>query len=96
MIRKNSLYTGVAAGILGPFAGFWVYYFLQLRDMPPLLFLIGKGGGDFLSALLSLSLLANLGLFYLFLKLDADQSAKGVLMVTILYAIAGFIIKFFF
>ena len=95
MIKKDSLWLGAVCGMLGPIAGFWIYYFMQFSKYTPLYLLYNAIHGGFLSALLSLSLLANLALFFIFIKIDADRSARGVLLATIIYAFAGFIIKFF-
>ena len=48
----------------------------------------------FLTKLMSIGALLNLGAFFLFLKKNKDQSAKGVLIATILVLILTMIIKF--
>ncbi len=48
----------------------------------------------FLTKLMSIGALLNLGAFFLFLKKNKDQSAKGVLIATILVLISTMIIKF--
>lgn len=53
---------------------------------------INKG---FLTKLMSIGALLNLGAFFLFLKKNQDQRAKGVLIATLLIFITTLIIKFF-
>ena len=49
----------------------------------------------FLTKLMSIGALLNLGAFFLFLKKNQDQRAKGVLIATLLVFIATMVIKFF-
>lgn len=52
---------------------------------------INKG---FLTKLMSIGALLNLGAFFLFIKKNQDQKAKGVLIATVLVLITTMIIKF--
>ena len=96
MTWKNTIRLGVIMGALGPIAGFWLYYFLEYRNFNHIQFIKLITGMHLSSALLSLSLLTNLASFFLFINLKHDNSARGVLMATIFYAIIGFILKFAF
>ncbi|WP_296382223.1 hypothetical protein [Winogradskyella sp.] len=49
---------------------------------------------DFLTKLMSIGALLNLGAFFLFLKKKQDHRAKGVLIATILILISTMVIKF--
>jgi len=94
-MKKDALLTGILSGIIGPIIGFFLYYLMVFRHRSVMSLLYHAKESHFLSALLSLSLIANLALFFIFIKLNADTSARGVLLVTIIYAIVGFAIKFF-
>ncbi|EDP71421.1 hypothetical protein FBALC1_03017 [Flavobacteriales bacterium ALC-1] len=48
----------------------------------------------FLTKLMSIGALLNLGAFFLFLKKNKDNSAKGVLIATILILISTMVIKY--
>ena len=48
----------------------------------------------FLTKLMSIGALLNLGAFFLFLKKNQDNRAKGVLIATLLVFIATMVIKF--
>ena len=50
----------------------------------------------FLTKLMSIGALLNLGVFFLFLKKNQDERAKGVLIATLLVFIITMIIKFFY
>ena len=52
---------------------------------------INKG---FLTKLMSIGALLNLGAFFLFIKKNQDQRAKGVLIATVLVLISTMLIKF--
>ena len=49
----------------------------------------------FLTKLMSIGALLNLGAFFVFLKKNQDQRAKGVLIATILVLISTMLIKYF-
>ncbi len=49
----------------------------------------------FLTKLMSIGALLNLGAFFLFLKKNQDDRAKGVLIATLLVFIMTMVIKFF-
>lgn len=49
--------------------------------------------GKVLSPILSVALVGNLGLFFLFLKLDKDNISRGVLMATMLIGLVIFIMR---
>jgi len=49
----------------------------------------------FLTKLMSIGALLNLGAFFLFIKKNQDQRAKGVLIATILVLVSTMLIKFF-
>ena len=86
MKKANSLLTGFLAGLFLPaliFAGYFTIRdpLLRLTDVIRRLFEL-----KVLSHYISLCAIANLALFFLFLKWNAERSARGVLGATILYA----------
>lgn len=95
MNARSQIWMGLGMGLLTAFVVSLVVF---LRTNP------GLSAADYfnffvysklLSGILSVSLIANLGLFYLFLKLDKDQISKGVLAATVIVGILIFIMKFF-
>ncbi|HEY1047051.1 MAG TPA: hypothetical protein VGF79_11470 [Bacteroidia bacterium] len=95
MSARSQLWLGLGMGL---FTAFIVSLVVFLRTNP------GLSASDYfnffvysklLSGILSVSLIANLALFYLFLKFDKDQISKGVLAATVIVGILIFIMKFF-
>jgi hypothetical protein len=50
--------------------------------------------GKILAPLLSVALVGNLGLFFLFLKLNKDNISRGILAATMVVGVFIFIMKF--
>ena len=92
--KYNNLRIGLVLGILAPVLGFFIVYLVGFR---------GLGFGDFLTRLLdtrklssviSLSVIPNLLLFFIFIWLDYLYSARGVLAATLLFALVVIVTKF--
>lgn len=94
MLKSDSKLLGFLLGLVLPLVGmtlFWggAYGISGLRDMDILLHELTQ-----LSAVISIGLLANLPAFFLFYRKRWDESARGVIMATFLYAIPIVYIKF--
>ena len=50
--------------------------------------------GNIYTQILSLCAIANLPLFYFFLELNAIKGTRGIIMITLIYAIINFALKF--
>jgi hypothetical protein len=88
--RLNNFITGIIAGLLLPFislCGYWLYSFKFLNFIPQFFnfLLLGR----VLSAVLSLCLIPNLGMFFLFINKEYYKTTRGILLSTLVY---GFII----
>ena len=96
MIRKDRLSTGLILGLIGPVLGLLVIYLLRFR-----LFEFSEFLDEFLhnnrmlTGIGSLSLLANVILFTIFVNTHRDQTAKGIFVVTLVYGIAILVLKVF-
>jgi len=91
---NKQLIKGTIVGIIAPIAAFVVYVAFFTEDSDPLgmynqIIAIGK-----LSHVISLSVLINLLIFFMNIKTNRDEAAKGILLSTILYGITIIIIKF--
>lgn len=92
--KYDNLKLGLILGILAPLLTIIVVYFIRFMDydFKALVdFLITQ---KLLTKILSLCVIPNLALFFLFLNKYYYRSAKGILMATILFAIFVFITKF--
>jgi mannitol-specific phosphotransferase system IIBC component len=94
MLKTDSKLLGFLVGMVLPILGIFVFWggaygASGLRDMGILLQELDK-----LSAVISIGLLANLPAFFLFYRFQKDESARGVIMATFVYALVIVIIKF--
>jgi hypothetical protein len=90
----NSLKTGFILGIVLPVISFLGFYLVRYRAIPFSEFITYVYFRDVLSSLLSLNILPNLILFFIFIRIDYLFSARGVLIATFLFAGIVFIVKF--
>ena len=96
MIRKDRVGTGLILGLIGPVLGLLVIYLLRFR-----LFEFSEFLDEFLhnnrmlTGIGSLSLLANVILFTIFVNTHRDQTAKGIFVVTLIYGIGILVLKVF-
>ena len=94
MVKADNKLLGFIIGLILPIIGifiFWggAYGIAGLRDMGILLTELQK-----LSAVISIGLLANLPGFFLFYWKKKDESARGVIMATFVYAFIIVTVKF--
>lgn len=94
MSDKKQFYIGLSLGI---FTSFVISLIVFLTSNPGFsvadyfnIFVNGK----ILSPILSIALVGNLALFFLFLKFDKDLISKGILAATMVVGVLIFIMKF--
>jgi hypothetical protein len=94
MIRKDHFLTGFISGLLAPFIGFYIYYLISYRYMGfrSYISMITEFGLE--TIVISLSLIANLAVFFYFIKVKADSSARGIIGATFLYGLLIIILKY--
>ncbi|HKC68673.1 MAG TPA: hypothetical protein VKG26_10605 [Bacteroidia bacterium] len=88
--RFNNFITGIIAGLLLPMLSlccYWLWSFKFMNFIPQFFkfLLLGR----VLSAVLSLCLIPNLGMFFLFINKEYYKTTRGILLSMLLY---GFII----
>jgi len=94
ILKKDNLQLGLILGLIGPLLGLVVIYFIKFP---------GIAFGDFLdeffnnskliTSIGSLSLLANVVLFTLYVNTHRDTTAKGIFILTLVYGIGILILK---
>jgi hypothetical protein len=94
IFKKDNLKLGLVLGLIGPVLGLVVIYFIQYSSF---------SFGDFLNSFFnekrlitsigSLSLLANVILFTLYVNTHRDHTAKGIFIVTLIYGIGILLLK---
>ena len=94
IFKKDNLKLGLVLGLIGPVLGLIVVYFIQYSAL---------GFGDFLSTFIndhklitsigSLSLLANVVLFTIYVNTHRDFTARGIFIITLIYGIGILVLK---
>ena len=86
MFKKDSLWLGLIPALLVPvLIGFGYYmYLFGWKSFDELK--VVTMNKDMLSPVLSLGCVLNLGLFFLFMKLDRILASRGVILATFVYA----------
>ncbi|MRG47586.1 hypothetical protein GFS24_20860 [Chitinophaga sp. SYP-B3965] len=96
MLKQDKLSLGILLGLLTPAVAFFIYYLgvflpkdLSLGDFFDLL----KGNKQLIPKVISICLLANGIVFYLYTRVRRDLTARGIFLVTLLYAIVILLLK---
>ena len=94
IFKKDNVKLGLILGLLGPILGLVVIYFIKYSGLT-----FGDFFGEFLNnktlitSIGSLSLLANVVLFTLYINTQKDHTAKGIFIITLVYGIAILLLK---
>ncbi len=95
ILKKDNLKFGILLGILGPLLAMLLYYFwvfsrtIQLSEY----FYVLRSNKQLLTAISSISLLANAILFTIYINTHRDKTAKGIFVATLIYGIAVLVYK---
>ena len=94
ILKKDDLRLGIVLGLVGPLLGLVVIYLFKFS---------GVSFGEFLDAFFNdnrlitsngtLSLLANVVLFTIYINTHRDNTAKGIFIITLVYGIALLVLK---
>jgi hypothetical protein len=94
MLNKyNKWWVGLMAGFISPVIAFLVYYSLNYSHMGMYKFFRYLINGNIYTQLMSLCVIANLPMFFIFIQFHMYNSARGVVLMTIVYTVANFILK---
>lgn len=93
MHKYNKLWVGLVMGILVPLITLFVYYQINYSFLHLQTFLFKMFVSNIFTPLLSLSVVVNLGLFFIFINKNFYYAARGVIFATIIYAIIVFALK---
>ncbi len=96
ILKKDNLKLGLVLGLLGPAIGLVVIYFVR-EDFRSLTFSeyldYVFNDNRLITSIGSLSLLANVILFTLYVNTRRDKTAKGIFLITLVYGIAILVLK---
>jgi uncharacterized membrane protein YeaQ/YmgE (transglycosylase-associated protein family) len=96
IFKKDNFWLGTLLGFVGPLVGFTVFKLIKfnnfsLKEMYQWMTM----NHNLITAWISVSLFANALLFTLYVNAKIDKTAKGIFLVTVVYAVIALLIKFF-
>jgi len=89
-LNKKDIIIGISSGLLSNFIGVFLTVVFLYQEINPndIAVIINDAiSNDFITKLISLGAILNLILFFLYLKFDYVERARGVLIATFLIAI---------
>jgi hypothetical protein len=96
IFKKDNLKLGLVLGLVGPVLGLVIIYFIQYGGLSFIDFLdLFFNTKSMITAIGSLSLLANVVLFTIYINTHRDNTAKGIFVVTLIYGIGILLLKVF-
>ena len=94
ILKRDNLQIGIILGLLGPLIGLVVIYFFKYSATSFSNFIdLFIHDNRLITSIGSLSLLANVALFTIYVNTHRDKTAKGIFVVTLIYGIAILILK---
>ena len=94
MNQRKQVLIGLGLGLLTSFLISFVVFLSSNPGFTAADYFNIYVNGKILAPVLSVALVGNLGLFFLFLRLDKDMISKGILSATMLVGVLIFILKF--
>ncbi len=96
IFKKDNFWLGTILGLVGPIVGFTIFKLLKYRMFSlKEMYQWMTFNHNLITAWISVSLFANALLFTLYVNARIDKTAKGIFLVTVIYAITALLIKFF-
>lgn len=93
-LKKDNLRLGLALGLLGPILGLVVVYFIKFPSYTFSDFLsYFMNDSKMITSVGSLSLLANVVFFTIYVNTHRDETAKGIFIMTLIYGIGILVLK---
>jgi hypothetical protein len=94
IFKRDNLKLGLVLGLIGPVLGLVVIYFFKYSGWTFMEFLDNFiNTNRMITATGSLSLLANVILFTLYVNTGRDKTAKGIFIITLIYGIIILLLK---
>jgi hypothetical protein len=96
MFKKDNLRFGMLLGFIAPLLSLIAYYFIKfypLFSVKDCLEFIGREKSQ-ITAISVPCLVLNIALFTFYINTHRDKTAKGIFTITLIYAIAAFLLKF--
>jgi hypothetical protein len=95
IFKKDNFVFGLALGLIAPIIGFLVYKLIKFKGLTlEEMFQWMKLNPSLITVSISVSLMANAILFTIYINGNCDKTAKGIFVLTIIYAIIALAFKF--
>jgi hypothetical protein len=95
IFKKDNFVFGLALGLIAPMIGFLVYKLIKFKGLTlEEMFQWMKLNPSLITVSISVSLMANAILFTIYINGNCDKTAKGIFVLTIIYAVIAMIFKF--
>ncbi|HEY9342743.1 MAG TPA: hypothetical protein VJ279_07210 [Hanamia sp.] len=95
IFKKDNFVFGLALGLIAPMIGFLVYKLIKFKGLTlEEMFQWMKLNPSLITVSISVSLMANAILFTIYINGNCDKTAKGIFVLTIIYAVVAMIFKF--
>ncbi|MGX5820833.1 hypothetical protein ACWKWU_21735 [Chitinophaga lutea] len=96
MLKQDKLSLGILLGLLTPGLAFFLYYLATFlprgMNLPDFFVMLGNNR-HLIPKLITICLLGNGVVFYLYTRKHRDLTARGIFLVTLLYAIVILLLK---
>ena len=96
ILQKDNLRLGIVLGIFAPFFGMLAFYLLKFYSagatISEFFHILGEQK-PLITAFLSFSLFANAVIFTIYVNTRRDRTARGIFIITCIYAVATLILK---
>ena len=86
--------VGFICGMIGPLIGGFLYYLMLFRHLALQEYIQMMINSDSVAPIISISAVFNLLVFFVFIWLKMDRSARGVILATFMYVLAVVLIKY--
>ena len=95
IFRKDNFVFGLVLGFIAPALGFLLYKFVKFRAFTiKEMFQWIKMNPNLITVFISVSLFANAALFTIYINGHRDKTAKGIFVLTIIYAVIAMLFKY--
>ncbi len=95
IFKKDNFVYGLALGFIAPIIGFFIYKYIKFKSLSLVeMFQWMKLNPNLITVNISVSLMANAILFTIFINGHRDKTAKGIFILTIIYAIIAMGFKY--
>ena len=97
ILKRDNFKLGIVLGFLAPILGIVCFYLINFRSAKFVNFLeVMLTLKSFFSAVITVSLVANGAIFTIYTNTDRDETARGIFVATMIYAIVCLVLKYAF